>query len=207
MMRVAAIILAAGKASRAGGPKAVWPVEGRPSVRRVAEAALGSEAVSEVTAVTGAWPDEVREALRGLPVKTVHNPDYEAGQSGSLAVGLRTVGPEAGAVIFLLADQPFITSQILDDLIKFKQARSAAIAAPLFRGVRRNPVIFDLPRWREALLKAAGDQGGRGLIEAHPEEVALCPFDDRYERCFFDFDTRADYERLIHELPKNPDHN
>ena len=207
MSRVSAVILAAGKASRAGGPKAVWPVEGIPSVRRVAEAALGARAVTEVLAVTGAWADEVREALTGLEVKIVSNPDYAAGQSGSLAAGLRAVEPEAEAVMFLLADQPFITSQIIDDLLRFKEARRATMAAPVFRGRRRNPVVFDTARWRGALLSAGGDQGGRGLLEAHPGELALCPFDENYERCFSDFDTSADYERLINAHSQNSGNN
>ena len=197
MSRVSAVILAAGRASRAGGPKAVWPVEGIPSVRRAAEAALGASNVSEVVVVTGAWAEEVRAALAGLEVKIVLNPDYAAGQSGSLAAGLRAVEPEAGAVIFLLADQPFITSQIIDDLVVFMRDKRTTMAAPFFRGRRRNPVVFDLARWREALLAADGDRGGRGLVEAHPDELALCPFDETCERSFSDFDTPADYERLI----------
>lgn len=199
MSRVSAVILAAGKASRAGGPKAVWPVEGRPSVRRVAEAALRALRVTEVLAVVGAWADEAAKALAGLAVKIVLNPDYAAGQSSSLAAGLRAADPEAGAAIFLLADQPFLTSRIIDDLISFREERRAAMAAPFCRGARRNPVVFDLSRCREALLAADGDRGGRALIEAHPEELALLHFDDGRELCFQDFDTRTDYEGLINE--------
>lgn len=206
MSRVSAVILAAGKASRAGGPKTVWPVEGVPSVRRVAEAALAASAITEVLAVTGAWSDEVEKALSGLEIKKVYNSDYTEGQSGSLAVGLRAVDPEAEAAIFLLADQPFITSQIIDDLVKFMTDQRATMAAPFFRGMRRNPVVFDLSRWRGALLAVTGDRGGRNLIEAYPEELALRCFDDTYERCFGDFDTPADYERLTNER-KTSDNN
>ncbi|MDR2945851.1 MAG: nucleotidyltransferase family protein [Candidatus Adiutrix sp.] len=207
MSRVSAVILAAGKAMRAGGPKVAWPVEGLPSVRRVAEAALGARAVTEVLAVTGAWEAEVREALRGLAVKIVPNPDYAAGQSASLAAALRAVEPGAGAALFLLADQPFITSQIIGDLVQFARNSSATIVAPLCRGRRRNPALFKLPRWRDALLQAGGDRGGRGLIEAHPEELALCPFDDAFERCFLDFDTPAEYERMLHAPAQHPDNH
>ncbi len=193
----AAIILAAGEARRAGGPKAVWPVEGRPSVRRVAEAALAAPEVAEVLAVTGGpWAGQVAEALTGLAVRIVDSPNSALGQSESLKAGLRATGPGRKTAIFLLADQPFITSQIIADLLQFHHANKAGLTAPFHRGRRRNPVVFDLDRWRERLLAQGGDAGGRKILDAHPEELVLWPADDLPEECFMDFDTQEDYRRL-----------
>jgi molybdenum cofactor cytidylyltransferase len=196
----AAVILAAGEARRAGGPKLVWPVEGRPSVRRVAEAALGAARVGETLLVLGGpWEAQVREAVGGLELKIVPNPDSRLGQAASLKRGLAALAPGRRALIFLLADQPFITSQIIDDLLEFQEKRRASIAAPVYGGRRVNPVVFDLGRWRAEMMELTGDSGGRSLLAAHPGELALWPAEAWPEKCFMDFDTLEEYERLSGE--------
>lgn len=196
-MKAGAIILAAGEARRAGGPKAVWPVEGRPSVRRVAEAALAAPLVGEVLVVTGGpWAGAVAEALAGLPVKQADNPRPELGQAESLKAGLRALDPAWSTVIFLLADQPFITSQIINNLLIYKMEWGSSIIAPTYSGRRRNPVAFDLALWRDRLLTLEGDQGGRDILTENPGALDLWPADELSEECFMDFDTRSEYERL-----------
>lgn len=195
---IGAVILAAGEAKRAGGPKAVWEAGGRPAVRRVAEAALGAREVAGTLVVTGGpWADEVRRALGGLDVKIVPNPDYALGQSASLKAGLRALDPDISTAIFLLADQPFLTSQIIDDLLNFQMEQKAGIAAPTRGGRRLNPVAFDLKRFRVALMSLEGDRGGRDLILEHQGELALWPAEHIDAKCFADFDTAEEYERLI----------
>ena len=83
-----AVILAAGLAKRAGGPKAVWPVEGVPSVRRAAQAALGAEPVAETAGVVGGpWAGAVKKALEGLALKVAENENFASGQSSSRKAG------------------------------------------------------------------------------------------------------------------------
>ena len=196
-LEAAAVILAAGLARRAAGPKAVWPVAGAPSVRRVAEAALAAEGVERVVVVTGAWAGEVGAALAGLAVTLAANPDYASGQASSLKAGLATLPETCRAAVFLLADQPFITSQIIGDLVRFQFESGAGIVAPGFAGRRRNPVVFDLARFGPELAALTGDRGGREIISAHPGALVLLPVDGLAEaRCFADFDTIEDYERL-----------
>lgn len=193
---IAAMILAGGLASRAGGPKMTWKIGRKPSVRRVAEAALGAAEIALVTVVTGAWPEEVNAALKDLPLTIIHNPGYAGGQSGSVKVGLSALPEETRAVIFLLADQPFITSQILADLVKFYEESKALIVVPSFQGKRMNPALFDLARYREDLMGLSGDQGGRSIIKANPDDVAALACDSLDPKIFADFDTLEEYEKL-----------
>lgn len=192
-----ALILAAGEALRAKGPKAVWPIGGLPSVRRVALAALEAKAVAETVVVAGGpWAAEVQGSLVGLPLIIAANPDYAQGQSSSVKAGLRALDPSLDTVVFLLADQPFITSQILNDLLKFHWGNKATISAPVLCGRRQNPVVFDLRRFRQELLELKGDTGGREIIAAHPGLLSLWPAERFPAKCFVDFDTAGEYERL-----------
>src|SRR5690242_13877872 len=76
---IAAIVLAAGRSSRMGGPnKLLAEIGGRPLLRMVVEAALASQARS-VLVVTGHQRERVETALAGLPVSFVNNPHYAEG--------------------------------------------------------------------------------------------------------------------------------
>ena len=73
-VRVAGVVLAAGRATRMGGSKAALPVEGRAMVTRVVDAALGSR-LADTVVVVGNDADTVCELLRDRPVRTVKNAD------------------------------------------------------------------------------------------------------------------------------------
>jgi molybdenum cofactor cytidylyltransferase len=181
MADIAAIILAAGKSSRylaAGGAestKLVAEWRGRPMVRAVAEAALGSRA-RPVIAVTGHARGEVEAALAGLPLGFVDNPNYPSGLASSLRTGLEAAPESAAGAIVLLGDMPDITAAMIDRVIAGFLAEPGAIAAiPVHAGLRGNPVLLGRRLFdRVAVLQ--GDEGARGLLrEAGPEvvEVAL----------------------------------
>ena len=75
---VAAIVLAAGRSTRMGGPnKLLAEIGGRPLVRIAVGAGAGIGA-RPVIVVTGHQRERVEAALAGLDVTFVHNPDYAA---------------------------------------------------------------------------------------------------------------------------------
>lgn len=168
---VAAILLAAGRSSRMGGPNKLLELfDGKPLVRRAAEAALASRA-DPVIVVTGHMGDAVAAALDGLDVLRVDNPDHAAGLSTSLAAGLGAVPASADAAIVLLADMPAVDAGAIDRLIAaFDPARGALIVRAASGGRRGNPVLWSR-RFFAELAAITGDQGGRALFEAAPEAV------------------------------------
>src|SRR5665213_2046168 len=90
---VTAIILAAGRSTRMGGPnKLLAELGGKKLVRIVTEQALASRA-SGVIVVTGHQAAEVEKALQGLDVKFVRNPDFAAGLASSVKAGIAAVPP------------------------------------------------------------------------------------------------------------------
>ena len=190
--RIAAIILAAGSASRMGSPKQLLDWGGRPLVRVVAEHALAAR-LDRVLVVVGAAGDAVAAALAGLPVEIVENPAYAEGQSTSLRAGVAALGPEVGAALVLLGDQPFVTPAIIERLVGAWRTSDAAIVAPVYRGQRGNPVLFARAVFDE-LLAVQGDQGARAILAADPARIRTVPFDD--DRPLADIDTLEDYQRL-----------
>jgi molybdenum cofactor cytidylyltransferase len=184
---VAAIVLAAGRSSRMGGPnKLLEQLGGRPLVRIVTEQALASQA-SPVLVVTGHQQDRVREALRGLDVRFVHNPDFVDGLATSVKAGIAAVPEDADGAVVCLGDMPLVDAGLIDALIAaFAPDRGALIAAPANEGRRGNPVLWSR-RFFPELAALEGDVGARHLIARHAEAVVEVP--SAGNSAFLDIDT------------------
>ncbi|MEP0323856.1 molybdopterin-binding/glycosyltransferase family 2 protein [Bauldia litoralis] len=169
--RVSAVILAAGRSRRMGGPnKLVATVGGRPLVRIAAEAALASRAES-VVVVTGHRADEVATALDGLETRLVHNPDYAEGLSTSLKAGIAALPEDVDGAVVMLADMPGVDAQTIDQIIEsFDPDSGALVVLPTFQGKRGNPVLWS-KRLFPDLLTVEGDTGGRHLLGTHRDAV------------------------------------
>jgi molybdenum cofactor cytidylyltransferase len=169
--KIAALVLAAGRSSRMGGPnKLLATLDDKPLVAHVVDAALVSRTTS-VTVVTGHMADRVSDAVAGRDVAIVHNPDFAEGMSTSLKVGLAAVPEEAEAVIVLLADMPGVTAAMIDALIEaYEPQRGALIVVPTADGRRGNPVLWSR-RFFAELASITGDMGGRNVLQGYPEAV------------------------------------
>jgi len=201
--QTAAIILAGGTSSRMGkaGNKLLLPLNHRPVLAHVIEAVLGSRA-RPIVLVLGYQAAEVRahmqKDLQENTLTIVENPAYAEGQSTSMKAGLRALRaahpvPELASVIFLLGDQPMITSAMIDELIALRERTGKPIALPLYHGQRGNPVVFSLELMPE-LLQVDGDEGGRRIIKDHPDEIATLEMGE--EAANFDVDTWEAYEQV-----------
>ncbi len=189
--RVAGIVLAAGGSTRLGQPKQILPWQGEPIVRHVAKTGLAA-GLQPVIVVTGAAASAIEEALVDLPIQIVRNPDWEAGQSTSVKVGLKRVPAELGAVIYLLADQPRVSKELLSSLVELHATTFAPLVAPEVQGQRGNPVLFDRQTF-PALFTLEGDVGGRPLFSRF--KAARLPWHDL--SILLDIDFPEDYRQLL----------
>jgi molybdenum cofactor cytidylyltransferase len=184
---VAAIVLAAGRSTRMGGPnKLLAELDGKKLVRIATEQALASKA-SEVIVVTGHQADLVEQALAGLKVKFVRNPDFAGGLAGSLKAGISAVPERNDGAVICLGDMPLIDADLIDRMIdSFAPDRGNLIVVPVSEGRRGNPVLWSR-RFFSELMTLDGDIGARHLIAKHAEVVAEVPVDG--ESAFLDIDT------------------
>ncbi|MCC6777011.1 MAG: molybdopterin-binding/glycosyltransferase family 2 protein [Hyphomicrobiales bacterium] len=177
--RICAIVLAAGRSTRMGGPnKLLAEIARRPLVRIAAEEALASQA-APVIVVTGHQRDKVEAKLAGLAVNLVHNPDFAEGLGTSLRAGIAAVPADADGVVVCLGDMPQVDAALINRLIAaFDPDRGALVVVPTFEGKRGNPVLWSR-RFFPDLLTIDGDVGARHLIGGYGEAVVEVAVDGK----------------------------
>jgi molybdenum cofactor cytidylyltransferase len=189
--QTAGIILAAGGSSRFGQPKIMLNWGGIPLIRKETETALAA-GLNPVIVVLGAVIEPAIASLADLPVKIVINEQWQAGQGQSVGAGTAALPSSVGSVIFLLADQPQVTVEVLQALIRQHQQTLSPILAPIVNGKRLNPVLFDRVTFND-LQQVQGDKGGRSLFTHF--DVEFMPWHD--SMLALDIDTPEDYQKLL----------
>jgi molybdenum cofactor cytidylyltransferase len=192
----AGIILAAGMASRFGIPKLLIKIKGRTLIERIVDASLGSKLERIVLVLGHRFADTIRvlaHRTENPRLQIVENTDYRDGMSRSLHLGLQPVQHNYPSVMFLLADQPLVGSEMIDLLLETYWDSDKNICVPVCQGQKGNPTIFSRPFYSK-ILDIKGDVGARGIILNHPNHVLNLETDDH--SFFFDIDTPADLEKL-----------
>jgi CTP:molybdopterin cytidylyltransferase MocA len=189
---IAAIVLAAGQATRFGGPKQLALVGGRPLVQHAVDAAHDG-GVDEIVVVLGAFADEIESRLE-LPAnaRIERNPAFAEGQSTSLRAGIRAAPAGAEAVVVLLADQPGVTAAEVRAVIRtFEQSGGPAVRAS-YRGTPGHPILLARSLFPE-VLAGGGDEGAREVLRRLGGVVREIAVDRDPPR---DVDTREDLSSL-----------
>ena len=177
-----------------GSPKQLLRLDGESLVRRAATTALASRC-TRVLVVIGANAEAVAREIEDLAVERVENAHWAQGISSSIRAGVETAAaaqPVADAVLITLADQPNVTSALLDRLIAAGVTAPAGLVACEYAGTLGAPALFDR-RHFDALRELSGDRGGKALLAAHAEAVVRIPF----AAAAIDLDTPDDYERQL----------
>jgi molybdenum cofactor cytidylyltransferase len=192
---ISGVILAAGESTRYGQPKQLLDWKGEPFVRAVAMTALRAR-LSPVVVVTGANAERVESAVEDLDLTVVRNEQWKSGQASSIKAGIGQLTasslPRVGGAIFLLADQPQMTTSVLRALAEKHAEGLYPVVAPMVMDRRANPVLFDRVTFSD-LLTLEGDTGGRAIFHKH--RVEYLPWHDN--RLLLDVDTPDMYQRLI----------
>jgi molybdenum cofactor cytidylyltransferase len=192
-MKVAAIVLAAGRSVRFGeANKLLAEIGGEPMVARAAALALASRA-RPVIVVTGFEAERVATALKDLGVEIAHNPDFAQGIGTSLRAGLRAVPRASDGALILLGDMPRVDASVLDALLAAFAANGAeSICVPVHAGRRGNPVLWARAYFPE-MMRLSGDRGAKQLMRLHPGKIVEVEVGT--DSIFKDIDLAADLDR------------
>ena len=185
---VTGIIMASGFSNRMGKNKLLMEIQGEKVIDRVIKACKNS-LLDEIILVYRL--DEIKEIGLSHGIKTVYNPDAKKGQSASVIHGVKN-SKEGNGFMFLVADQPFLDSRVINSLIDEYKKDNRMIVIPYYCNKFGMPIIFP-PVYKDDLLGVKGDKGGREIIQGN-EMVKRIYYEDAI--LGIDIDTIQDYDKL-----------
>ncbi|MDR3230903.1 MAG: NTP transferase domain-containing protein [Synergistaceae bacterium] len=209
----AAVLLAAGYASRFGRCKAAATIEGLSILTRCVEA-FRRGGVQDVVVVTGAWEDEVRSAAPRGSCRFVRNPRFDSGMFSSVRAGLDAAGHGCDGVFIHPVDVPLILPSTVRKLTRaFTGEKAEKWFVPTLENAHENmegrraegymtdghvmgghPIL--IPRsWKKSIKNWTGEGGLRNFLALHEKERVRVPVFD--EGVLLDVDTPEDLDRLI----------
>ena len=187
------MVLAAGASTRLGTPKQLLSYHDKSLLPHVLSEAISSYA-SPVIVVLGANSDLVSKEIDNTKIYTIENTGWEEGMASSVRLGLDTLlnsKPYIDAVIFMVCDQPHISSWVLNALISTQQKTTKQIVTCNYGESIGPPALFHKKYFRH-LMELKGDVGARNIIQQNMSDVGTILFPEGK----IDIDTKEDYEAL-----------
>ncbi len=193
-LAVDGIVLAAGRSSRMGRPKAELLLDGRTFLERCVEA-LRQGGCRSVVVVLGGEAGAAEPAREG--VVHARNPDPGSQPIDSLRIALETLPADSAGVAVLPVDAPGVRGNTVRTLIeRFRAAPEAAalVVRPVHDGRPGHPTIFAralYPELRAGLLP----RGAESVVLAHDAARLDVAVDD--PAVLGNVNTPDDYDRLV----------
>lgn len=190
--RTAAVVLAAGRATRFGSTKLLAGLGDRSVLQHVLDT-LAEAGLGEIVIVLGGGAEEIEAGIAWRGERRVRNSRPEDGLSSSLRLGLAAVSPAMEAAFVVLGDQPLVRLDVIGALLAAEVPADTVAVVPAYAdGGGANPVLLLRPGF--ALADGlAGDRGVGPLLEAMPDRVTIVPVSGTNP----DIDTPADLARLV----------
>ncbi len=197
-LRVAGLVLAAGRSSRMGRAKALLPDrDGVPFVVRCARTLNDAGAAPVLVVTRPDTHDAVAAALAELTthaaVSVLVNADPDRGQLSSLQTGLDAAA-DADGLLVTLVDVPFVSVETVRAVTAAWVRTRAPIVRPSRGDVHGHPVLFDRVAFG-ALSRAPLDEGAKPVVRGYAAAIVNVPVDD--DGAFVDLDTPDDYRGAL----------
>ena len=186
------IILAAGKSSRLGRPKQSLLYKDSTLLNKMVRTAIATNC-GPVVVVLGSNAEQfITDCESAI---TTINENWEQGMASSIQWGLDTLVnkfPSLKGVIISVCDQPYISTEILQQLIDKHRKSNLPIIASEYSGTMGTPAFFHSSIFPE-LMQLEGDKGAQGILQKNKQRVETIEFPLGKE----DIDTGEDYNRLL----------
>lgn len=191
--QISIILLAAGESSRLGSPKQLLEYHGKNLLQHTID--LTQLLDIDTFVILGAFKEEILARVNGYEGKVVENMAWSEGLSSSIRCGLSGVlktNPETEAVILVFCDQPFLTTEILREIVEKYHNSGQSIVHCSYGDVSGPPTLFHKSLF-PYLMELKGGQGAKKVVGMFPDQVAYVDF----PKGKLDIDTTADYHQLL----------
>ena len=168
---------------------------GKTLLQHAIDTAVKTSAI-KILVVLGCYSNVIKKELKG-DVTIVFNEDWSEGMASSIVCGLKsltTLFPVVDAVIFMVCDQPYISTEILNELVEEYIKTGKPIIASSYDNNLGIPALFDSSLFTK-LLALKGDTGAKKIIAQNAESMCSINF----PLGNIDIDTDAAYIALLQQ--------
>ncbi|AFL85328.1 putative MobA-like protein [Belliella baltica DSM 15883] len=187
------IILAAGNSSRLGQAKQLLDFKGEKLLQIAID--IAEDSLSDVNLVVlGAYKEQIKNEIDFQSCEIVTNENWSKGLSSSMKVGLSAMieNYAVDQILIMLSDQPFVTKELLNLMIKTQLESRKGIVACRYGDTLGVPVLYT-KKYFEELMQLKEKEGAKKVIFNHLEDCEIIVF----ERGKIDIDTQEDYDQLL----------
>lgn len=189
--RVAGVLLAAGTSSRMGTNKLFVELGGTTVLRRAALTAAAA-GLDPILVVLGHESNRAQAELTGLSCSSIFNPEYARGMNTSLRAGISALPESAPAAVVLLADMPFVTAEMIRQLVEQWRPGNSPLVVSVYEDVVAPPILYPRRLFPE-LTALDGDGCGKAVVKRHRGEALEVSWP---ASALTDLDLPADVERV-----------
>lgn len=190
---VGVVILAAGASTRMGTPKQLLSYRGRSFLANAVEVAIASMC-RPLVVVLGAYAELLQHEVNHPEVQVVENLQWNEGMSTSIRCGIKMLEAapeEIEAAVLMLCDQPFVSPEVINQLVEAYYLMGKPIVASEYAGTRGVPALFSSSFFSE-LANLKSSEGAKQVIKRCDRNV----FSISFAKGAIDIDTPKDYELL-----------
>lgn len=193
MNSIAVLVLAAGKSSRMKDIKQLLKINNKTLLETALENGKKINP-DNVFCVLGAHAEKIKKETSTKNITYIFNNNFEKGLSSSIVCGVNYIAKEHSnltSILILLADQPKIDFQFLNELVSIYQKNTTKIVASSYGDKKGVPAIF--PKiYFEKLKLLKGDKGAKEFLNSNNIDVASIN-----SLKLIDIDTEEDYINFL----------
>ncbi len=189
------IILAAGESRRMGFPKMLLQFNGMTMIENVIRNVADSD-TDGILVVLGANREELVDHVRKYDVKFCYNDNYMMGMLSSVQCGFQNLPSGIDAALVFQGDQPFISGDVTNSVIKGFRTSGMGIIMPVYNGKRGHPLLLG-SRYRDEVAELDPAEGLRSIAYRHMDDILEVMTDE--PGILRDFDTYDDYRKEINQ--------
>ncbi len=192
--KVGIIVLAAGSSSRLGESKQLLAYKGKSLLKHAVQQAVASEC-APILVVLGANAERHKMEIENEPAHIEVNSEWQRGIGTSIACGVRTLLAQQNtleATVIMLCDQPFIDSDLINQLIAESEKSEKGIVACTYGDAIGSPALFNR-KYFDDLQRLKENAGAKALFRQYSADLQTINFPLGET----DIDTQLDYINLL----------
>jgi molybdenum cofactor cytidylyltransferase len=196
MLRIGAVVLAAGESKRMGFPKMLLPFRGKPILSLVLKTVIDS-GIDSIIVVLGHKNEKLIPLMEPTIADYCINYRFQEGMLSSVICGIKHLRQQTDAIMIFPGDQPLITVGTIKLLIDNYKITDKEIIIPVYDGKRGHPVLIGSHLIGE-IEKLDPEIGLRGLSQEFPYQIHEVVTND--QGVIKDFDTYEEYMNEINQV-------